>query len=52
MSAGNVVQSPERRRASAWSWIRVGQFVGEALRAWRTVSWILGWMLVSIGKKE
>jgi hypothetical protein len=42
MRAGKVVQSPERRRERAWFWIRVGQFWGEALRAWRRVSWILG----------
>ncbi len=41
IKAGKVVQSPERRSARAWFWIRVGQFWGEALRAWRRVSWIL-----------
>lgn len=45
MRAGKVVQSPERRRERAWFWIRVGQFWGEALRAWRRVSWILGYGL-------
>lgn len=39
--AGKVVQSPERRRERAWFWTRVGQFWGEALRAWRRLSWIL-----------
>lgn len=37
-----MVQSPERSSARAWFWIRVGQFVEEAFRAWNRVSWILG----------
>ena len=42
MSSWKVLHSPLRRSESACSWIRVGQFVGEALSAWRRVSWILG----------
>jgi hypothetical protein len=34
--------SPERKSVRAWFWMIVGQFVGEALRAWRRDSWILG----------
>lgn len=41
MRAGKVVISPERRRARAWFWMAVGQFVVLALRAWSRTSWIL-----------
>jgi hypothetical protein len=34
--------SPERKSVRARFWMRVGQLVGEALRAWRRDSWILG----------
>jgi hypothetical protein len=40
--AGNVVTSPERRRAKAWFWMAVGQLEELELRAWRRASWILG----------
>lgn len=45
MSSGNVVQSPLRRRERACSWTKVGQFVEDALRAWRRVSWILLYLI-------